>query len=69
MTNQNNNQSKGNRSANHRAGENSRSDTQKHQYSDYDEELTNDELFQGGKPKEEMDFRDKTDNLADEEEK
>ncbi|WP_318640657.1 hypothetical protein [Flavobacterium ardleyense] len=68
MNNQNSNQSKGNRSANHRAGDNPRSDTQKHQYSDYNEEQTNDELFKGGKPKVDMDFRDKADNLADEEE-
>ena len=69
MNNQNNNQSKGNRSANHRAGDNPRSDTQKHQYSDYDEKLTNDEEFKDGKPKEKMDFRDKDDNLEAEENK
>lgn len=67
MNNQNSNQSKGNRSANHRAGDNPRNDTQKHQYSDYEAEQTNDENFKAGKPKKDMDFRDKSDNLADEE--
>lgn len=45
-----------------------RDNTEKHRYEDYDQELTNDELYTAGKPDDpqKMDFRDKLDNLDDE---
>ncbi|MGV8992855.1 MAG: hypothetical protein ACOH1O_02050 [Flavobacterium sp.] len=69
MSNQNMNNPKGNQTSNHRTPDNARNDTQKHQYSDFETEQTNDENFKVGKPKKDMDFRDKADNLADEEQK
>jgi len=45
-----------------------RSNPDKHQYKEHDETLTNDENFKAGVPKantDEMDFRDKLDNLED----
>lgn len=50
--------------SNQRNPDNVRNDTGKHQYADH-EELTNDQNFdaESGQTSEEMDFRDKKDNL------
>jgi hypothetical protein len=49
--------------SNERNPDHNRSDTHKHEYKDYDEALTNDANFEGGKPiAGEMDFDDKNDN-------
>lgn len=54
--------------SNQRNPDNVRSNTSKHQYSDHEEE-TNDANFVGGHDLSgEMDFRDKRDNLQDQEE-
>jgi len=52
--------------SNQRNPDNVRNDTRKNQYEDYEEKLTNDENFEDGKAVEnedDMDFRDKQNNL------
>ncbi len=52
--------------SNERNPDHARSDTRKNQYEDYDQKLTNDENYDLNNPKgtdEEMDFRDRQDNL------
>ena len=52
--------------SNERNQDNVRDDTRKNQYQDYDEKLTNDENFDINAPSgstEEMDFRDRQENL------
>jgi hypothetical protein len=56
--------------SNERNPDHNRSDTQKHQYSDYDQSLTDDGNYTAGKPNslgDDMDFRDKDENLEDSE--
>ena len=53
--------------SNQRNPDHNRNDTQKHQYAEH-EELTNDQNFESGSPTQlgdDMDFRDKEDNLED----
>ena len=50
--------------SNERNRDHARSNPQKHQYENK-EELTNDENYQEGKPETDLDFRDKSDNLED----
>ncbi len=52
--------------SNERNPDNARSDTRKHQYEDHEGQHKDDALFKEGHPKEEMDFRDKEDNLEGE---
>ena len=49
---------------NERNRDHARSHPVKHQYEDHDAQ-TDDQKFKEGKPTENMDFRDKTDNLED----
>jgi hypothetical protein len=54
--------------SNQRNPDNVRSNTEKHRYAEYEDELTNDQNFSAGKPTsmgDDMDFRDKADNLED----
>lgn len=48
--------------SNQRNPDHNRSDTQKHQYKEYEQALTNDANFEEGKPTEEMDFSDQDEN-------
>lgn len=54
--------------SNQRNPDNIRNATRDHEYSDYDEKLTNDAEFEGGAAPDNADFRDKQQNLEDQDE-